>query len=171
MQSLPCFALSLVLVVSVPSEMRYRHSHLLGTVPRGVSCSLSSLQDEVRALSGRWAHSRLLGTLPGVVPVVSGPSERRCAHSPVDGHPLPVDACSLSLLRDEMWALPGGWAHSQVLGTLPRVVPVISAPSEMWCSLFPNGLLGWRGDWSGCCRGIPQSAPEGLFLFGKNPPA
>ena len=25
----------------------------------------------------------------------------------------------------------------------------------------------WRGDWSCCCRGIPQSAPEGLFLFGK----
>ena len=31
--------------------------------------------------------------------------------------------------------------------------------------------MGWRGDWSCCCRGIPESAPEGLFLFGKNPPA
>ena len=26
---------------------------------------------------------------------------------------------------------------------------------------------GWRGYWSCCCRGIPQSAPSGLFLFGK----
>ena len=28
-------------------------------------------------------------------------------------------------------------------------------------------MAGCRGDWSCCCRGIPQSAPEGLFLFGK----
>ena len=31
----------------------------------------------------------------------------------------------------------------------------------------PAGVAGWRGDWSCCCRGIPQSAPKGLFLFGK----
>ena len=31
--------------------------------------------------------------------------------------------------------------------------------------------MWWRGDWSCCCRGIPQSPPEGLFLFGKNPRA
>ena len=26
-------------------------------------------------------------------------------------------------------------------------------------------MARWRGDWSCCCRGIPKSAPEGLFLF------
>ena len=31
----------------------------------------------------------------------------------------------------------------------------------------PGGVAGWRRDWSCCCRGIPQSALEGLFLFGK----
>ena len=36
---------------------------------------------------------------------------------------------------------------------------------------IPGWVVGWRGDWSCCCRGIPQSAPEGLFLFRKNPPA
>ena len=89
----------------------------------------------------------------------------------VDGLPPPVDACSLSSLQDEVHALPGGWAHSSFLGTLPRVVPVFSAPSEMRCSQSPERVVGWRADWSCCCRGIPQSAPEIFFLFGKNPPA
>ena len=36
----------------------------------------------------------------------------------------------------------------------------------------PEGVLDrlaarWREDWSCCCRGIPQSAPDGLFLFEK----
>ena len=101
--------------------------------PPGDSCSLSSLQDEVWALPGSWAHSRLLGTLPWVMPVVSAPSEMRCVHSPVVGHPPPGDACRLSSLRDEMRALLGGWVHSWLLGTLSQVVLVVSAPSEMRC--------------------------------------
>ena len=28
-------------------------------------------------------------------------------------------------------------------------------------------VAGWRGDWSCCCRRIPQCAPECLFLFEK----
>ena len=124
---------------------------LIHTLPG--SCGLNSLRDGVQTLPNLWAHSWLLGTLPRVVPVVSAPSEMRCAHSPVDlrtpqslgtllvaGHPAPDGTCSLSSLRDEV-----------------RIVP-------RW-------VEGWRGDWSCCCRGIPQSAPEGLFLFGKNPPA
>ena len=122
-------------VVSVPSEMRCRHS------PVG------------RHTTGHWAHSRSLGTLPRVVPVLSFPSEMSCGHSLVDGnspqslgtlpgagYPAPCGSCSPSSLRDEVHTVPP------------------------W-------VAGWRGDWSCCCRGIPQSAPEGLFLLGKNPPA
>ena len=47
--------------------------------------------------------------------------------------------------------------------------------SPQWVQTLPSGcahssdgwVAGWRGDWSCCCRGIPQSAPEGLFPFGK----
>ena len=43
-------------------------------------------------------------------------------------------------------------------------------------SVSPTALrgcwaAGWRGDWSCCCRRVPQSAPKGLFLFWENPPA
>ena len=31
----------------------------------------------------------------------------------------------------------------------------------------PGGQPGGEGDWSSCCRRIPQSAPEGLFLLEK----
>ena len=119
----------------------------------------------------------------------------RCRHSKFAGHPSPGGSCSLSSLRDEVRALLVSWAHSQLLGTLPRVVPVVSAPSEMRCGpswvtghpppvgagnlsslrdevhTVPGQVARWNGDWSCSCRGIPQSAPEGLFLFGKNPPA
>ena len=38
----------------------------------------------------------------------------------------------------------------------------------MRCALFLDWqVAGWREAWSFCCRGIPQSAPQGLFLFGK----
>ena len=49
-------------------------------------------------------------------------------------------------------------------------------PSSPWCFVFgldtclsPTGgqVAGRRGDWSCCCRRIPQSAPKGLFLFEK----
>ena len=53
-------------------------------------------------------------------------------------------ACGLSSLRDEVQTLPGGCT----------------------CSL-DGWVAGWRGDWSCCCRGIPQSATMGLFLFWK----
>ena len=42
-------------------------------------------------------------------------------------------ACGLSSLRDEVQTLPGVWAHSRSLGTLPWVVPAVSASSEMRC--------------------------------------
>ena len=53
--------------VSVPSEMRCRHSLVGGHTPH------------------HWAHSRSLGTLPQLVPVVSAPSEMMCGSSLVDG--------------------------------------------------------------------------------------
>ena len=53
-------------------------------------------------------------------------------------------ACGLSSLRDEVQTLPGCWAHSRSLGTLPRVVPVVSAPSEMRCGHSPvDGHTPW----------------------------
>ena len=85
-----------------------------------------------------------------------------------------------------MPTLPGGCAQTQVgdptscllgtlpvLGTLPQLVPVVSAPSEMRCGhspvmrTVPRWVAGWRRDWSCCCRRILRSAPEGLFLFGE----
>ena len=57
---------------------------LIHTLPG--ACGLSSLRVEVQTLPSGWAHYRLLGTLPGVVPVVSAPSEMRCGHSLVDEH-------------------------------------------------------------------------------------
>ena len=38
-------------------------------------------------LPSTWTHSLLLSSLPRVVPVASAPSEMRCVHSHVDGHP------------------------------------------------------------------------------------
>ena len=62
----------------------------------------------------------------------------------------------------------------------PWSVPVFSVSCALspWCLGFgldnPHSPVGaqinatrWRGDWSCCCKRIPQSAPEGLFLFEK----
>ena len=129
----------------------------------GGSCSLSSLRDEVQVLPGSWVHSRLLGTLPQVVPVVSAPSEMRCVHSPVNGHTPPVlpVVSAPSEMRCE---------HSPVNGHTPPVLPVVSAPSEMRCTHSPNGWWGREGTGAVAAGEFP-SAPEGLFLFRKNPPA
>ena len=101
-------------------------------------------------------------------------------------HTLP-SACGLNSLRDEVQTLPSGCAETLVgaytspfLGTLPGCW----AHSPGWClySQFPLRwgadtpwsmrtvpvwVARWRGDWSCCCREVPQSAPEVLFLFGK----
>ena len=53
-------------------------------------------------------------------------------------------ACGLSSLRDEVQTLTGGWAHSRSLGTLPRVVLAVSAPSEVRCGHPPvDGHIAW----------------------------
>ena len=92
---------------------------------------------------GVYAEPSLIPTPPGACGLSSLRDEVRtlpggCAQTPVTGHPTLVGACSLSSLRDEVYTVPSGCAQS------------------------PNG---WQ--WSCCCGGIPQSAPEGLFLFGK----
>ena len=46
-------------------------------------------------------------------------------------------ALGFSSLRDEVQTLTSGWAHSRSLGTLPRVVPAVSALSEMRCGHSP----------------------------------
>ena len=78
--------------------------------------------------------------------MVSIPSETRCAHSP-------VGACGLR--------------HPPVVHSLqPNFRLGLNTRHS------PEGVLDrlaarWREDWSCCCRGIPQSAPNGLFLFEK----
>ena len=56
--------------------------------------------------------------------------------------------CALSLVL-RIWAQ---YPHAPISPMLP---------AAGWAA-------GWRGDWSCCSRRIPQSAPEGLFLFGKS---
>ena len=75
------------------------------------------------------------------MPAVSGPSEVCTLPSQCQWsqHPLKF-AVSL-------WCLD--------LGLIPRTAPLEHRAS------------GWRGDWSCCCSRIPQSAPQGLFLFEK----
>ena len=60
------------------------------------------------------------------------------------------------------------------LDTLPWLVPVVSLPSQMRCTQTPVGAhTPQKGGWPGgeeteaVAAGKPQSAPEGLFLFGK----
>ena len=142
------------------------------------ACGLSSPGDDMRTLLGRYAHSPGLHTL-----------SRYWAHSP-------VGTCGLRSLQDEVWTLPGPCTQSLVgahtplsLGTLPRLVPVVSASSKMkcrhslvgahrlwWVSRLPNqcacsrdGLVGgWRGDWSCCCREFPKVPLSVFFFLGKS---
>ena len=73
----------------------------------------------------------------------------RCGHSLVSAH-SPRSVCTL----------PGLCIHSP-----GSACSLSSLRDEV--RIVPGWVGGWRGDWSCCCRGIPQSAPEGLFLFGK----
>ena len=64
-----------------------------------------------------------------------------------------------------MWALPGSWAHSRLLGTLPRVVPVVSAPSEMRCAQSPDGW--WGGEETGAvAAGEFPKVPQRVIFWG-----
>ena len=63
-----------------------------------------------------------------------------------------------------MRALPGHWAHSRVLGTLPWVVPVISAPSEMRCTESPDGWPG-REETGAVAAGDFPKVPQRVFFF------
>ena len=58
----------------------------------------------------------------------------------------------------------GGWAHSRSLGTLPRVVPVVSAPSEMRCAQSPDRW--WGGEETGAvAAGEFPKVPQRVFFF------
>ena len=73
----------------------------------------------------------------------------------------------------------GVWAEPSLIHTLrclwsqfPRKW---GADTPLWVCTYSGGcthslerwVAGWRGDWSCYCSRIPQSAPEGLFLFEK----
>ena len=78
-------------MVSVTSEMRCRHTHLLGTLPRVVpvvsgACGLSSLWDEVHTLPGGWAHSLVTGHPPSVGAFSLSSLKMSCGHFPVNEH-------------------------------------------------------------------------------------
>ena len=91
-----------------------------------------------------------------------------------------VGACGLSSFRDKVRILPGGCTQTLVGVYTPWLVPVVSVPSKIrwshslvgahtpWCAHSQDRWVGrLTVDWNCCCRGIPQSAPKGLFLFGK----
>ena len=89
------------------------------------------------------------------MPVVSGPSK---LHSSGACGLRSPPSCALSLMP-RMCA----WRLSE-LPTLPSSSDVGSmSPTP----LGEHRAARWRGDWTCCCRRIPQSAPEGLFLFEK----
>ena len=79
---------------------------------------------------------------------------------PFTGHPPLGGSCSLSSLRDEVRALPGSWVHSRLLGTLPQVVPVVSAPSEMRCTHSP--VDGYPAPGSACSLSSLQDEVRAL---------
>ena len=113
------------------------------------------------------------------------------AYTPRYLYTLPFP-CLWSLFpRDEVQTLPG-WstqspvgAHtSRLMHTLPGWYLWSQAPLVVHSPPTPCFRLGldtchtsmgapdgwvtwWRGAWSCCCRGIPQHAPKGIFLFGK----
>ena len=86
---------------------------------------------------------------------------------PFAGHPPPDGSCSLSSLQDEVRALPGSWAHSRLLGTLPRVVPVVSAPSEMRCAQSPDRWWGGEGTGAVAAGEFPKVPQRVFFFLGK----
>ena len=73
-----------------------------------------------------------------------------------------------------MWILHGWclWFRLPLeVCTVPSLTPYCASDLE-WIPPHLHGSarlvgVGWRGDWSCCCRGIPHSALEGLFLFEK----
>ena len=146
------------------------HSLVTGHTPPFGTCGLSFLQDEVQ-------------TLPG-----------GCTQPPVTGHTPPFGACSLSSLRDEVQTLPGGfsqppvgghtpsslstlpghWPFSRSLGTLPQLVPVVSAPSKMRCRhsrsmrTAPDGWWGREETGAVAAGEFPKVPPQVFFLWGKS---
>ena len=90
--------------------------------------------------------------------------------------------CCLSSLRDEVWTLHGRCTQCPVrahtpwsLGTLPQLMPVVSAPSEMRCGhSLVHAYSPRMGRWLGgeetgavAAGEFPKVPHEGVFLFGK----
>ena len=50
------------------------------------------------------------------------------------------------------------------VGTLPCALDLGWMPPTLW---LEHWAARWRGDWTCCCRRIPQTAPEGHLLFEK----
>ena len=66
-----------------------------------------------------------------------------------------------------MRALPGGWAHSRFLGTLPLVVPVVSAPSKLRCAQTLDGWLGGEETGAIAAGEFPKVPQRVFFFWGK----
>ena len=63
-----------------------------------------------------------------------------------------------------MGTLPSCWACSRSLGTLPQVVPVVSAPSELRCTQSCDGW--WDGEETGAvAAGEFPKVPQRVFFF------
>ena len=89
-------------------------------------------------------------TLPGALDVISGPSDVCTVPSASDvGLGALYGASAVAMGPFQVHTLPGASDVGVVTPT---------PPLECWAAV-------WRGDWSCCCRRIPQSAPECLFFF------
>ena len=58
-----------------------------------------------------------------------------------------------------------GWCMWSRVCTLPQVLRIWTQYPPQPCG--SSQAARWRGGWNWCCRRVPQSAPEGLFHFGK----
>ena len=90
-------------------------------------------------------------------------------------HTLP-SACGLISLLDEVWTPPGQCTQSPVSAHTPRLVPVVSVPSEMRCRHSPVGVHPpWMGRWPGgektgavAAGEFPKVPLRVFFFWGKS---
>ena len=68
-----------------------------------------------------------------------------------------------------MGTVPGCWGHSWSLGTLPWVVPVVSAPSEMRCTQSSDRWQGGEETGAVAAGEFPKVPQRVVFFLGKIP--
>ena len=100
----------------------------------------------------------------GLAQLFSVPPSTQAASRPALQWPPDPQVQELTLLPSM-----GSCTGPSVIHTLPGACGLRSLELHSpWCTPpWEHQVAGWRGDWTCCCRRIPQSAPEDLFLFEK----